>query len=123
MKDLEISSKLEPESLGWRVMDSHIARVAEGLVNRERRRDEQRNARRMVYLGIFAAFVLLGSALIRDHRMVTYLPVIDVCFKTSLVCMVVFPLIGLGLVIRLELQRRQRSARQKPVIVSEPQEG
>jgi hypothetical protein len=28
MKDLEISSKLETESLAWQLMDSHIARVA-----------------------------------------------------------------------------------------------
>jgi hypothetical protein len=123
MKDLEISSKLETESLAWRVMDSHIARVAEGLVDRERRRDEQRNARRMVYVGIFSAIVVLALALIRDHRMITYLPVIDVCFNTAMVCMVVFPLIGIFLVVRGELQRRQRTPGRELVDDAEPQRG
>jgi hypothetical protein len=114
MKDLEISSKLKTESLAWHVMDIHIARVAQGLVDRERRREDDRNARRLVYFGIFSAIVTLGLSVVREHNMTYYKPLMAVTYWMFFLYMVVFPVVGLILFIRAERQRRQHPAEQTP---------
>jgi Flp pilus assembly protein TadB len=114
MKDLEIASKLKTESLAWQLMDSHIARVAQGLVDRERRRDEDRNARRLVYFGIISAFVVLALSIVREHNLGYYKPLMTVSYWMFFVYMVMFPVVGLILFIRLERQRRQRPSEQTP---------
>jgi hypothetical protein len=119
MKDLEISSKLEQfetKSSAWQVMDRHIARVAQGLVDRERRRDEDRNARRMVYYGIFSAIVVLGLAIVQHPHMADFNGLVNAAFKMFFFYMVVFPVLGLIFFIRVrvERKRRQHSAEQTP---------
>jgi Flp pilus assembly protein TadB len=114
VKDLEISSKLDTGSLAWRVMDSHITRVAERLVDRERRREDHRGARRMVYFGIFSAIVTLGLSVVREHALNYYRPLLFVSYWMFFVYMLVFPVLGLILVVRVERQRRQSLNEQMP---------
>ena len=114
VKDLEISSKLDTGSLAWRVMDSHITRVAERLVDRECRREDHRGARRMVYFGIFSAIVTLGLSVVREHALNYYRPLLFVSYWMFFVYMLVFPVLGLILVVRVERQRRQFLAEQMP---------
>jgi hypothetical protein len=109
MKDLEISSKLETKSLAWQVMDKHIARVAQGLVDRERRRDEDRFARRMVTFGIISAIVVLAVAIVQHPNMGDFNGLLTAIFRMFFVYMVVFPALALISFIRVERKRRQHS--------------
>jgi hypothetical protein len=114
MKDLEISSKLETKSLAWQVMDKHIARVAEGLVDRERRRDEDRFARRMVSFGIISAIVVLAVSIVQHPHMGDFNGLLTAVFRMFFVYMVVFPALAAISFIRVELKRRQHSGGQMP---------
>jgi hypothetical protein len=112
IKDLEITSKLETGSSARQAMDSHINNVAETLVYRERRREDHRGGRRLVYVGIFSAFITLGLSIVREHALNYYRPLLFVSYWMFFIYMFLFPVIGLILTIRVERQRRQRPAKQ-----------
>jgi hypothetical protein len=95
-------------------MDKHIARVAQGLVDRERRRDEDRNARRMLYFGIFSSIVVLGVAIVQHPHMGDFNGLLNAVFRMFFVYMVVFPTLAVISFIRVERKRRQHSAEQTP---------
>jgi Flp pilus assembly protein TadB len=126
IKDLEISSKLATGSPAWQAMDSHINSVAETLVYRERRREDHRDGRRMVYFGIFSAFVTLGLSILREHALDYYRPLLFASYWMFFTYMFLFPVVGLILVLRVERQRRQRPAEQtteaEPGQTAEPEQ-
>lgn len=113
IKDLEITSKLQNGSTAWQAMSSHIDSVAETLVYRERRREDHRGGRRLVYFGIFSAFITLGLSIVREHALAYYRPLLFVSYWMFFTYMFLFPVIGLILVIRVERERRQHRARRR----------